>query len=61
MRGWKKMSDADKIRVNLRVRPLMTAGGKPSSKKVKKMDKKIRKLEKRLAKVRRKREALAAA
>lgn len=67
VRGWKKMSDAEKIRVNLRVRPLIAGGGKAGktvrktdgAKRARKVEKKIRTLEKRLATLRGEKEVLA--
>lgn len=59
VRGWKRLSDADRRAILARVRPLMDAAGKGGGKRRRKLDKKIAKLEKKLEALRAERGALA--
>ncbi|MFP5511504.1 MAG: DUF1289 domain-containing protein [Alphaproteobacteria bacterium] len=65
VKGWKRLSDAAKAAINERIRQGMqavsatAADGKPSRKRLRKLDRKIGKLEAKLAALRAERDAMA--
>jgi predicted Fe-S protein YdhL (DUF1289 family) len=62
VRGWKRLSDAEKSAINQRIHPLMAGQDAPfAARKLRKVEKRIAKLEKRLKALEKKRNALLTA